>query len=151
MCQPRYQDIPANDVPVVQDDNGIVVKVLAGTYAGVAGPINGVATEPVYLDVTLPANKEFEYTVPAGHTAFAYVFEGEVVFGDDETEVKAQHLVVLSEGERISAHTHDDGGRFILLAGKPLNEPIVQHGPFVMNTVDEIRQAITDYEMGKFV
>ena len=151
MCQPRYQDIPADQVPVVTDDNGTVVKVLAGSYHDVAGPINGIATEPVYLDVTLPAGQEFEYSLPAGHTAFAYVFEGEVVFGADETHVDKEHLVVLSEGERISAHTHDEAGRFILVAGKPINEPIVQHGPFVMNTVDEIRQAITDYQMGKFV
>jgi quercetin 2,3-dioxygenase len=150
MCQPRYQDIPADQVPVVTDDNGTVVKVLAGSYHNVAGPINGVATEPVYLDVTLPAGKEFEFSLPAGHTAFAYVFEGEVVFGDDETHVGKEHLVVLSEGERISAHTHDEAGRFILVAGKPIKEPIVQHGPFVMNTTDEIRQAITDYQMGKF-
>ena len=151
MCPPRYQDIPADAVPVVTEENGIAVKVLAGSYHNVAGPINGVATEPVYFDVTLPANKEFEFIVPAGHTAFAYVFEGAVVFGDDETQVDKEHLVVLSEGERISAHTHDEAGRFILIAGKPFNEPIVQHGPFVMNTADEIRQAITDYQMGKFV
>ena len=150
MCAPRYQDIPAEQVPQVLGENGSVVKVLAGTYEGATGPINGVATEPSYLDVSLPAGKDFEFTVPAGHAVFAYVFEGEVVFGDDETMVKQSHLVVLSEGTLVKAHTHDEAGRFILLAGKPLKEPIVQHGPFVMNTADEIRQAITDYQMGKF-
>jgi quercetin 2,3-dioxygenase len=150
MCAPRYQDIPAGDVPVVTAENGMVVKVLAGSYGGVTGPVGGVATDPSYLDVSLPANAEFEFALPADYTAFAYVFEGEVVFGNDETMVKSQHLVVLSEGGMVTAHTHDEAGRFILLAGKPIREPIVQHGPFVMNTTDEIRQAITDYQMGKF-
>ena len=93
MCAPRYQDIPADQVPVVKAGNGSVVKVLAGTYEGATGPINGVATEPSYLDVSLPAGKDFEFTVPAGHAVFAYVFEGEVVFGDDETMVKQSQLL----------------------------------------------------------
>ncbi len=150
MCVPRYQDIPADQVPQVLGENGSVVKVIAGVYEGATGPINGIATEPSYLDVSLPAGKDFEFTVPAGHAVFAYVFEGEVVFGEDETMVKQGHLVVLSEGTLVKAHTHDEAGRFILLAGKPLNEPIVQHGPFVMNTPDEIRQAILDFQSGKF-
>ena len=150
MCAPRYQDIPADQVPVVKGDNGSIVNVLAGTYEGATGPINGVATQPSYLDVSLPAGKDFEFGVPEGHTVFAYVFEGEVVFGDDETMVKQSHLVVLSGGTLVKAHTHDEPGRFILLAGKPFKEPIVQHGPFVMNTVEEIRQAVLDYQAGKF-
>ncbi len=150
MCAPRYQDIPADDVPVVTAENGMVVKVLAGSYGGVTGPVGGVATDPSYLDVTLPASTEFELALPADYTAFAYVFEGEVIFGNDETVVKNQHLAVLSDGGMVTAHTHDEAGRFILVAGKPIREPIVQHGPFVMNTVDEIRQAIVDYQMGKF-
>lgn len=98
----------------------------------------------------MSAGKDFEFRVPEGHTVFAYVLEGEVIFGDDETVVGQTHLVVLSGGTLIKAQTYDDAGRFILLAGKPLKEPIVQHGPFVMNTTDEIRQAILDYQAGKF-
>ena len=150
MCAPRYQDIPADAVPVVRDGNGIEVKVLAGSYGSARGPVAGVATDPTYLDVTLPANARFTFSVAPGHSAFAYVFEGEVRFGEEAAAVAATHIAVLSEGERIFASTRAAAGRFILLAGKPLNEPIVQYGPFVMNTQDEIRQAVSDYQQGRF-
>ena len=150
MCAPRYQDIPAADIPVVRAADGIEVKVLAGSYENARGPVQGVATDPTYLDVTLPANTGFKLQVPAGHTAFAYVFEGEVLFGEAAAAVSATHLAVLSAGERIIAACGATPGRFILLAGKPLKEPIVQYGPFVMNTQAEIRQAVSDFQQGRF-
>jgi hypothetical protein len=150
MCAPRYQDIPADDVPVVTDSGGASVKILAGSLGGATGPVSAVATDPTYLDVTLPANSRFSYAIPAGHTAFAYVFEGEVAFGEPATTVRETHLAVLSEGARVLASAGTAPGRFILLAGRPLKEPIVQYGPFVMNTPDEIRQAITDFQAGHF-
>lgn len=150
MCAPRYQDIPASDVPVVTDAGGASVKILAGSLGGATGPVSAVATDPTYLDVTLPANSRFSYPVPAGHTAFAYVFEGEVGFGEAATAVRETHLAVLSEGTHVLASAGATPGRFILLAGRPLKEPIVQYGPFVMNTPDEIRQAITDFQAGRF-
>ena len=150
MCAPRYQDIPAAEIPLVRAADGSEVKVLAGSYGSTRGPVQGVATDPTYLDVTLPANARFSLQVPAGHTAFAYVFEGEVLFGEEAAAVSATHLAVLSAGERIIAACGATPGRFILLAGKPLKEPIVQYGPFVMNTQAEIRQAVNDFQHGRF-
>jgi quercetin 2,3-dioxygenase len=150
MCAPRYQDIPADAVPVVQGADGSTVKVLAGDFGGASGPVKAVATDPTYLDVTLPPGVHFEHALPAAHTAFAYVFEGDVAFGAAATRVTQTHLAVLSPGEGVVAEGGAGGGRFILLAGRPLQEPIVQYGPFVMNSADEIRQAITDFQAGRF-
>ncbi|MBL8383552.1 MAG: pirin family protein [Burkholderiales bacterium] len=149
MCAPRYQDIPADRVPVVAG-SGLVVKVLAGRYAAADGPVSTVATDPGYLDATLEAGARFDHAIAPGHTAFAYVFEGEVGFGDAATPVRATHLAVLGPGERVGAVGGPDGGRFILVSGRPLGEPIVQYGPFVMNTAAEIRQAIDDFQAGRF-
>jgi hypothetical protein len=150
MCAPRYQDIAATDIPVVKDTNGVTVKVLAGTWRNATGPVQAIVTEPTYLDVSLPAGAQFELDLPEGHTAFAYVFEGAVAMGADETAVKAGHIAVLSNGTRIGARTREQAGRFILLAARPLKEPIVQYGPFVMNTEREIQQAVMDFQAGKF-
>jgi redox-sensitive bicupin YhaK (pirin superfamily) len=150
MCEPRYQDIPAGDVPVVKSETGATVKVLAGTYGGVEGPVKAVATEPTYFDVTLDPQGAFAVSLEENHTSFAYVFEGEVSFGDEATLVKQGQLAVFSTGAGLKAAGGAAGGRFILLAGKPLKEPIAQYGPFVMNTMDEIRQAVTDFQDGKF-
>jgi len=150
MCEPRYQDIPAADVPVVEGDSGATVKVLAGSYGGVEGPVKAVATDPSYFDVALAPQGAFAVSLEADYTAFAYVFEGEVRFGDEATVIQQGQLAVFSPGAGLSARAGESGGRFILLAGRPLKEPIVQHGPFVMNTFDEIRQAVTDYQAGKF-
>jgi redox-sensitive bicupin YhaK (pirin superfamily) len=150
MCTPRYQDIAAEEIPVVNSGNGATVKVLAGNYGGLAGPVTAVATDPTYLDVTLAPQGAFALSLEPSYTSFAYVFEGEVQFGDEATLVKEGSLAVFSEGAGLSARTAATGGRFILLAGRPLKEPIAQYGPFVMNTMDEIRQAVTDFQAGKF-
>jgi redox-sensitive bicupin YhaK (pirin superfamily) len=135
---------------VVSSGNGATVKVLAGNYGGLAGPVTAVATDPTYLDVSLAPQGAFALSLEPAYTSFAYVFEGEVTFGDEATLVKAGQLAVFSEGAGLSARTGASGGRFILLAGRPLKEPIAQYGPFVMNTMDEIRQAVTDFQAGKF-
>jgi redox-sensitive bicupin YhaK (pirin superfamily) len=150
MCAPRYQDIPAHDVPVVTDSGGATVRVLAGRVDSATGPVRAVATDPTYLDVLLPAGSRFTHAIPAGHTAFAYVFEGEVGFGEPATPIGKNRLAVLAAGTRVLASAGAAPGRFILVAGRPLNEPIVQYGPFVMNTHDEIRQAISDFQAGRF-
>jgi len=150
MCEPRYQDIPGADVPEVKSDTGATVKVLAGTYGGVEGPVKAVATDPTYFDVKLAPQGAFAVSLEESYTSFAYVFEGEVAFGDEGTVLKAGQLAVFSTGAGLSAAGGTAGGRFILLAGKPLKEPIAQYGPFVMNTMDEIRQAVTDFQDGKF-
>jgi redox-sensitive bicupin YhaK (pirin superfamily) len=149
MCAPRYQDIPAADVPEVKSDTGATVKVLAGAYGGVEGPVKAVATDPSYLDVSLAAGGSFAISLEEEHTSFAYVFEGEVSFGEEATLLKAGQLAVFSKGAGLKAQSAS-GGRFILLAGKPIKEPIAQYGPFVMNNMDEIRQAVMDFQSGKF-
>lgn len=148
MREPRYQNIAPEAVPIVEREDGTVIKVIAGEVDGVAGAVNGIQTDPLYIDVKLPPNGQFRQPVAAGHNAFAYVLEGKVRFGGEE--VVPSRLVTFGDGTVVEAETGGDGGRFLLLAGKPLNEEIARHGPFVMNTRDEIKQAVSDYQSGKF-
>lgn len=142
-----YRDIPAGEIPVVALPDGGRVKVIAGQVGEVEGAIRGVSTEPVYLDVVLPANARYSQPLPAGHNAFLYAYEGSLRIG--EREVPRHAAGVLSAGELFEAQAGAEGARFILLAGKPLREPVVQYGPFVMNTREEIEQALDDYRRGK--
>ncbi|EGG21659.1 hypothetical protein DFA_01545 [Cavenderia fasciculata] len=148
MMEPRYQDIPPKDVPVVESD-GVKVKVLAGTYRGTVGPVSGVITNPLYLDVELSPGSKFSEEIPTGHSAFAYVFQGSGFFGPkgSQKKVEESHIGVLTGtgATHIEATGGDDGCRFILVAGAPINEPIARYGPFVMNTEAEIKQAFDDY------
>ena len=151
-----YKDIPAADIPIVGIDGG-KVKVIAGSFATddgeIVGPIQGLTTEPVFYDVELAAGKTFEITLPATHNAFVYSYEGSVSIGVDseQSPLSAQSAGVLSAGDSVRITAKAEPVRFILLAGKPLNEPVVQHGPFVMNTREEIEQAIRDYKNGTLV
>ncbi len=147
LCEPRYQEIAPEEVPEVAVDGGGKVRVIAGSVGGTTGPISGVATDPTYLDVALPAGTAFAHDLPAQHNAFVYVFEGFAEIGG-ETLARGR-VAVLSHGERIEVSA-PKGGRFILVAGKPLGEPVAKYGPFVMNTVDELRQAVADFQSGKF-
>ena len=147
MCEPRYQDIDPENVPEFIRDDGSKIKIIAGSVDGVEGPIDGIDIEPLYLDVSLGAGGSFEHTVPSEHTAFVYVFQGSVEI--DGTVVECDNLAVLSKGDEISIQSKE-GGRFIIVAGRPFGEPIARYGPFVMNTKDEIRQAIDDYNNDRF-
>ena len=140
MVKPRYQDIDPENVPVVERPDGTKVKVLVGSFDGVSGPVTNVATDPTYLDITLPAGVKASVPVAAEHNAFAYVFEGTARIG-----AEAQL------GDGVTVEGGPKGGRLILVAGRPLREPVAKYGPFVMNTPDEIRQAIADYQAGRFV
>ena len=142
-----YRDLQASDIPVAKIAGG-QVKVIAGTFGTTAGPINGGSTDPVYFDVHLEAGATFSAPVKDGYNAFIYPYEGEV-FVDDRA-IEAHTAGVLSQNGDISVKAKN-AARFILLAGKPLNEPIVQYGPFVMNTRAEIEQAIRDYQSGELV
>ena len=149
MNAPWYRDIPDADVPRFETDAGATVKVIAGASHGVAGAVQRAHTEPLYLDVTLPANATFEQLLPPGHNAFIYVFRGQVVA--DEQNVPHTRMAILkndpeADGVRIVAV---QASRFILIAGQPLNEPIAQHGPFVMNTQEELFQAVEDFRSGR--
>ncbi|MGE3936382.1 MAG: pirin family protein [Rhodospirillaceae bacterium] len=152
MTAPRYQDIAADAIPEADLPGGVRVRVIAGTADGVTGPVSGVATAPVYLDVALPAGARFDHVLPGGHTAFAYVFEGEARIGPDGAAeaVRRGEIAVLGDGGPFSAAAGDAPARLILVAGRPLNEPVAKYGPFVMNTPEEVRQAVEDYRAGRF-
>jgi redox-sensitive bicupin YhaK (pirin superfamily) len=151
MVKPRYQDIDPENVPVVERADGTKVKVLVGTFDGVSGPVTKVATDPLYLDITLPAGVKASVPVEVEHNAFAYVFEGTARIGAEAQLVERGQLAVLSLGDGVTVEGGPKGGRLILVAGRPLREPVAKYGPFVMNTPAEIHQAIADYQAGKFV
>ena len=146
-----YRDIPATEIPTAALSNGGEAKVIAGTLiqgaAQTRGPIQGITTEPLYFDVHLPPLGEFEAPVPAGHNAFLYVYEGHAAIDDQPLPNRAAGL--LTDGDRVQVRAGQAGARLLLVAGKPLNEPVVQYGPFVMNTREEIERAVLDYQNGK--
>jgi redox-sensitive bicupin YhaK (pirin superfamily) len=155
-----YRDVPAAQIPVVKLSNGGEVKVIAGAAsideAITRGPINGnetaLSTDPQYLDVRLPAGAPFSTAINSGHNAFLYSYEGNAHVGPTGTTRALPHRAagVLSVGDNVRVHAGPDGVRFLLLAGKPLREPVVQYGPFVMNTRQEIEQALADFRTGRF-
>jgi quercetin 2,3-dioxygenase len=149
LTTPRYQDIAPERVAEV-GVGGNAVRVVAGEAGGARGPVEGVASAPLLLDVKVPARGRFRHELPAAHGAFAYVFEGGVSFGGRRTRVERGQLAAFGPGALVQA-LGDDGGRFLLLAGRPWHEPVARSGPFVMNTDAEIRQAIADYRSGRLV
>lgn len=147
MMAPRYQDIPPADIPEVATD-GAVVRVLAGAYQGVQGPVRDIVTGPLYLDLRLSGGATADAPVTPGHHAFVYVYDGSVDIGG--RSLARGELAVLSDGESLRLTAGGGGGRAILVAGKPIGEPVARYGPFVMNTQAEIRQAFVDYQSGRF-
>jgi len=149
MCQPRYQDIPAADVPTITLPNGTSVRVVAGSIRSADGETEGcvkdIVTQPLFLDVTVPAGQQFDFPLEAGKNGFLYCFDGAITVGD--VQVASHHIATLASGDRVQVHA-PQGGRFLLVAAMPLNEPIAKHGPFVMNTQQEIRQAMMDFQRG---
>ena len=150
MSAPWYRDIPSAEIPRFTLDSGVTVQVIAGSSHGIAGAVTRDGTEPLYLDVALPAGATFEQALPPGHNAFLYVFRGKVLV--DETCVPEAKMAILAnadsaDGVKIVA---GEDSRLILIAGKPLNEPIAQYGPFVMNTQAELMQAVDDFRNGRF-
>ncbi|HEY0064410.1 MAG TPA: pirin family protein [Telluria sp.] len=150
MTAPWYRDIPHEELPQFETAAGAKVKVIAGASHGVTGAVQRAVTEPLYLDIELPANASFEQILPPGHNAFIYVFRGQVLV--DEQNVPQTRMAIMkndagADGVQIVAV---QPSRLILIAGQPLNEPIAQYGPFVMNTHDEIRQAVEDFRAGAF-
>ncbi len=151
MTRPRYQDVAAAKIPQVTRPDGVAIRVVAGSAEGVAGAVKEIYAEPEYLDVSMPARRTFEQPVPRGHTALAYVFQGEVSFGEAGSPVAATRLVILGDGEVVRARTGERAARFLLLSGRPLGEPIARYGPFVMNTAEEIEQTIRELRDGSFI
>jgi redox-sensitive bicupin YhaK (pirin superfamily) len=154
MTKPRYQEIASSQIPEIEREDGTKIRVIAGVVDGIQGPVRGIAADPTYLDVTVPPHSAFRHPVPRGHASFAYLFEGTALFGPDGGEgrvVGHPKLVVLDDGDYVEVRTTDQAGRFLLVSGQPLGEPIARYGPFVMTTKDEIRQALRDLQNGTFV
>ena len=155
MTRPRYQDVPSASIPRVDREGGVRIRVIAGEVDGVRGPVTEIHADPGYLDVSIPAGRSFGQPVPRGHAVCAYVFEGKGVFGAEVNgggvEVCSPNLVVFGDGDSVFVRTNRNPVRFLLLTGKPLGEPIARYGPFVMNTREEIEQALLDLRNGTFV
>jgi len=150
MAAPWYRDIPLEEVPRLRTDDGVTVQVIAGRTHGIDGAVQRAHTEPLYLDLEVPAGVTFEQPIPAGHNAFVYVFRGEAVIdgkGVPQTRMAILDNAAGADGVRIKAIAST---RLLILAGRPLNEPIAQYGPFVMNTQAELHQAVDDFRAGRF-
>ena len=157
MCEPQYQEFAPERLPVAAPAAGVAVKVIAGTVidadgAAVTGPIAQPATDPLYLDIVLAPGVAWSHALPVGHNAFAYAYEGAVAIGggDDVRPLETGELGVLGGGEVVRLRAGAQGARLILVAGRPLREPVARYGPFVMNTREELMQAVVDYQQGRF-
>ena len=151
MTDPRYQDIAPEKIPTAEPASGVKVRVVAGEAFGVRGPVDGIAIEPVYLDIALEPGAQLTVPLPEGHSAFAYVFEGDAAHvGADVLGLR--ELGVLSKGGAVELAVPVDAkaARVLLVAGRPLNESVARYGPFVMNTPEQIVQAMQDYQSGRF-
>ncbi|WP_412509527.1 pirin family protein [Roseovarius sp. SYSU LYC5161] len=170
MTAPRYQDVPGAEIPTVIDDDGTAVRVIVGTFRGRTGPVDGIAAEPQYLDVSVPADVTTTLPVDTYRRSFAYVFEGAGAFADAaaptgvllEKEVAGQEvairdmsgdrtLVRFGTGDAVTVRAGPQGVRFLLVSGAPIAEPVAWHGPIVMNTHDELRQAVSELRNGTFI
>jgi redox-sensitive bicupin YhaK (pirin superfamily) len=170
MTAPRYQDIKAAEIPEIVDDDGSVVRVVCGDFWGRRGPVEGVAADPRYLDVSVPAGKRKTLPVELERHAFAYVFEGSGSFrsasqpfgvltekndGGNDILVREQtgnrSLVVFDSGDEVTVQAGDEGIRFLLVSGKPIEEPVAWYGPIVMNTQAELQQAFAELRSGTFI
>ncbi len=153
MTRPRYRELRSDHLPERETEEGAKIRVIAGEAMGgrVTGPVEGLAVAPKFVDVTLAGGTSFRETVPAGHSAFAYVDRGEILFGPQRKPVSAPALVLFGDGEAIEAWAGAGGGRFLLAAAEPLREPIARYGPFVMNTQSEIEQTLRELQTGRFI
>lgn len=148
MTAPSYRDIPSASIPEIESDDGVRVRVIAGEFAHVTGAVQRPDTEPLFLDIHMPVGSQFRQSLLPTHNAFVYVYRGDVSI--EATGIADRHMAILSNtGDGVIVHASQES-RVLLIAGRPLAEPIVQHGPFVMNTPEQIHQAVRDYQAGKF-
>lgn len=169
MTHPRYQDVPSSAIPQVTDDDGTQVRVICGEFWGKKGPVEGVPADPNYLDISVPAGKRKRLKVETSRNAFAYVFAGSGTFRDASDpravltervarpdaapvyDARNHSLVLFDRGDEITVQAGPEGIRFLLVSGKPLEEPVAWYGPIVMNTQEQLRQAMTDLQQGTFI
>ena len=168
MTTPRYQEVGATDIPVVTDDDGTQVRIVCGSFWGKSGPVDGIAADPIYLDVTVPPGKRKVLPVETTRHAFAYVFEGSGKFGNASdpaaartegvgaetapgTQADNRSLVLFDRGDEITVEAGEGGIRFLLVSGKPLEEPVAWRGPIVMNTQEQLREAFAELNTGTFL
>ncbi len=169
MNKPRYRDITADQIPNLYLENGVGIKIICGSIDETHGPVRDVAIDPQYLDITVPPNISYTHYLPQGHTAFAYIIAGKVLFGQpnelfsSNTEqasscdskssqfLENETLIFFGDGDELTIRTKDNSVRFLLISGKPLNEPIAWRGPIVMNSESEIAQAFKEYQNGTFL
>jgi redox-sensitive bicupin YhaK (pirin superfamily) len=151
MIEPRYRGIVSEEIPEVSDGNGATVKVIAGTMAGVAGPIRDIVTFPEYFDVTLKPRGVFTHVPPAGHSTFAYVIGGETTLPGRRRSVGDAHVIQFGDGDEVVLVSGTEPLRFLLVSGRPLREPIAWSGPIVMNMEDELREAFAQLDDGTFL
>jgi redox-sensitive bicupin YhaK (pirin superfamily) len=150
MADPWYRDFPSEEIPEYVTADNVTVRVISGSSNGVSGAVTRQITEPIYLDMHVPAGVTFETAIPNTHNAFIYVYRGAVKVG--EVQVESRRMGILSNSALADSLkiTATKEARFIVVAGKPLNEPIVQYGPFVMNTQEEIHKTLDDFRSGRF-
>ncbi len=153
MMPPRYRDIKAASIPEVAMGNGVTAKVISGEIDGVKGPVREIVTDPILLDINVPANTSFTFPVKEGYTLLTYILSGSALFDDQQQDLIASGQVVLygRDGNQVNVTTGDQQVRFLLLSGMPLNEPVAWRGPIVMNSQDELRTAFDEYQRGTFV
>ena len=164
MTKPRYQDVPAKDVPEVTDDDGTKARIVCGEFWGQKGPVEGVAADPRYLDISVPPRTRRVLPVESSRHAFAYVFAGSGTFRDasapravrnelmnDQYDLSNRSLVLFDSGDEIVVESGDEGIRFLLVSGQPIEEPVAWYGPIVMNTQTELRQAMRELQLGTFI
>jgi redox-sensitive bicupin YhaK (pirin superfamily) len=149
MTAPRYQDVQGDKIPEIELGPGARARVLVGELNGVAGPVTDVATEPLYFDLHFEPNATYTAALPSAHNAFAYVYQGDAKVGAANTGIARGELALLTHGASLPVTAGASGARLIVVAARPLNEPVARYGPFVMNTPDEIRQAFADYQAGR--
>jgi redox-sensitive bicupin YhaK (pirin superfamily) len=169
MTAPRYQEVKAADIPLVTEDDGTSVRIVCGSILGKTGPVDGIAAEPMYLDVSVPAGKRKTLPVETTRHAFAYVFEGTGKFGNASgplavptervgvtegsgpAEADDRSLVLFDRGDEVTVEAGEEGIRFLLVSGKPLQEPVAWQGPIVMNTQEQLREAFQELQRGTFL
>tara|TARA_B100001063_G_scaffold244136_1_gene276238 strand:- start:1011 stop:1913 length:903 start_codon:yes stop_codon:yes gene_type:complete len=170
MVNPRYQDIKSSDIPLLEDNDGTKIRVITGTYKGITGPVDGIASEPEYLDIYVPPNTKKVLQIDTYKSTFAYIFNGKALFkySSNPVGIKIEKeldgreinfrdlsgdktLIYFDKGEYVELQTFDFGVRFLLISGKAIKEPIAWHGPIVMNSRDELMQALKDLKTGNFI